>query len=75
MNRSPTNNIHQNSHPYYNVHSSLSSPLSWAYVHRHILKLSMSGHSGEGDDIADVLQAGHEHDQTLESQAEPGMGD
>ena len=75
MNRSSTNNIHQNFHHYYNVHSPLSSPLSWVYVYRHTLKLGVPGHSREGDDIADVLQAGHEHDKPLEAQAEPGMGD
>ena len=29
---------------------------------------------GEGDDVADVSQAGHELDQPLEAEAEAGVG-
>ena len=34
------------------------------------LELCMSGDAREGDDVADVLEAGDEHDEALEAQAE-----
>ena len=40
----------------------------------YVLELCVSGCTGEGDYIADVLHAGNEEQQTLETEAKTCMG-